>query len=231
MQRELLPKRHLDVEGWQVRYHYQPLQLVSGDYCDVIACPNQAGEFYFMLGDASGKGVAASMLMAQLHGIVKTLVSNGLDVPELLERASRAFCESTLAPYFATMACGRVGRDGQMEICNAGHCPPLVLRAGKITRIETTGLPLGLFCNGQYSCQCLNLDPGDFLVLYTDGLSESRNSFEEEYGEDRLSALVERSATLPPESLISAILDDVAVFAGGMPASDDLAVMVVRRTR
>lgn len=229
MQRGLLPKHDLDLDGWQIRYHYQPLQLVSGDYCDVIARPADAGSFYLLLGDASGKGVAASMLMAQLHAIVRTLVAEGFAVHELVERVSRAFCESTLAPHFATLACARAWANGQIEICNAGHCPPLVVSGGKVTRVETAGLPVGLFCSGRYSYQRLHLAPGDSLVLYTDGLSEARNLDDREYGEGRLASLVEDGSALPPEALIDMILEDATAFREGAPASDDLAVMVVRR--
>ena len=150
IQRELLPQEDLTLDGWQVAYHYRTLGPVSGDYCDVIKSPEGGKDWFFILGDASGKGVAASMLMAHLHAIFRALVATGLPMRQLVERASRVFCESTVSPYFATLVCGRARTSGEIELCNAGHCRPLVIQEGQVTRLEATGLPLGLFCEGQY---------------------------------------------------------------------------------
>jgi phosphoserine phosphatase RsbU/P len=190
LQRELLPKKNLSLDGWEVSYHYEPLGMVSGDYCDVVIHENESKGLFFALGDASGKGFAASMLMAQLHAILRTLIATGLPVQALVERAGRVFCESTMSSLFATLICGRAGASGEIEICNAGHCPALLVQAGKVTRLEATGVPLGLFCTGTYPPQRARLAPGDSLFLYTDGLSEARSSNNEEYGEDRLAEVL-----------------------------------------
>jgi len=230
IQRELLPQEDLAFDGWQVAYHYRTLGPVSGDYCDVIKSPEGGKDWFFILGDASGKGVAASMLMAHLHAIFRALVATGLPMRQLVERASRVFCESTVSPYFATLVCGRARTSGEIELCNAGHCRPLVIQEGQVTRLEATGLPLGLFCEGQYSVEALRLRPGDTLLLYTDGLTEARNPADEEYGEERLSNLAGDRHVPRPRALVDACLDDLTTFLSGTPLKDDLTLMAICRT-
>jgi sigma-B regulation protein RsbU (phosphoserine phosphatase) len=229
LQRELLPKQHLSFGGWQVSYHYQPLGMVSGDYCDVVIHEDGSKGVFFALGDASGKGVAASMLMAQLHAILRTLIATGLPVQALVERAGRVFCESTMPTFFATLICGRAGVSGEIEICNAGHCPALLVQAGKVSRLEATGVPLGLFCDGTYPPHRVQLAPGDTLFLYTDGLSEARSSDNEEYGEGRLAEVMAQRHGLAAHDLIPACLEDLREFRRGAPLADDLTLMTIRR--
>jgi len=229
MQRELLPRQGLKHHGWEIAYHYQPLGPVSGDYCDVITRNSDGDGLLFVLGDASGKGVAASMLMAHLHAIFRTLVATGLPVHELVRQAGRVFCETTMSPYFATLVCGRATASGEVEICNAGHCPPLLVRGPEVTSLEATGLPLGMFCDGGYSARRLTLAPGDTLFLYTDGVSECRSESHEEYGEERLARAVAEGRSLPLEALVRTTMNHLADFRGGAPVLDDLAVMAVRR--
>jgi sigma-B regulation protein RsbU (phosphoserine phosphatase) len=229
VQRELLPKQDLSFAGWQTSYHYEPAGPVSGDYCDLVIHENESQGLFFALGDVSGKGVAASMLMAHLHAIFRTLIATSLPVHELLERASRIFCESTMSTLFATLVCGRAGISGEVEVCNAGHCPALLLRREEVIRIESTGVPLGMFCAGHYSPQKMRLAPGDTLFLYSDGLSEARSATDEEYGEGRLTQVLMQGHSLPPRALIQACIEDVAAFRSGAPLADDLTVMAVHR--
>lgn len=229
IQRELLPKPDLAFEGWEVSYHYRTLGPVSGDYCDLVTGANGKKELFFILGDASGKGVAASMLMAHLHAIFRTLIAADLPVDQLVERASRLFCESTASPYFATLVCGRARTSGEVELCNAGHCPSLLIQAGEVIKLEATGLPLGLFCEGHYSVRSLQLRPGDSLLLYTDGLTEARSVSDEEYGEARLLRLIGGHHAFGPRDLVHTCLNDLARFLSGAPLKDDLTVMAIHR--
>jgi sigma-B regulation protein RsbU (phosphoserine phosphatase) len=230
IQKELLPKSDLAFDGWEVSYHYEPLGPVSGDYCDVVLPAGESKSLFFLLGYAAGKGVAASMLMSHLHAIFRTLISTGLPVHQLVERASRIFCESTLAPYFATLICGRADAAGEIKICNAGHCPALLLRRGEAEQLGATGLPLGLFASGDYPSQRLRLDRGDTLFLFTDGLIEARSPAGAEYEVARLTRTLILHGSLSPRDLLQACLEDLAAFRSGTPLMDDLTVMVVRRT-
>jgi len=158
------------------------------------------------------------------------LISTELPAQALVERASRIFCETTMSTFFATLICGHADSLGGIELCNAGHCPALVGQQGKVTRLEATGVPMGMFCDGRYSTQQVRLAPGETLFLYTDGVSEARSYADEEYGETRLVEFMAQQSQLPPEALIRACLDDLDAFRSGQPLLDDLTIMAIQRT-
>lgn len=229
IQVKLLPPHSQQIDGWEVSYHYQPAGAVSGDYCDLIRAADQT--LHFVLGDVSGKGVAASMLMAHLNAMFRTLVSINLPLEQMMERASRVFCESTLPTQFATLVCGRATSDGEVELCNAGHLPPLLVQQGKVTSIAATGLPVGIFCSESFSTTRLQMQKGDTLFLYTDGLSESLDGDGREYGAERLSSLLTENASLPTDSMISLCRQQLHTFAEGRVPRDDLTLMAIRRAK
>ena len=226
VQRNLLPQKGLCAAGWETSYHFAPLGAVSGDYCDLI--PSSEG-LLFLLGDVSGKGVAASMLMAQLHALFRSLTRMSLPLAEIVDHVNRFFCESALAGQYATLICGLAKPKGEIEIHNAGHCPAVVAGRDRVLSVEPTGMPLGMFLETQFSALSVQLDPGDTLFLYTDGLSEASNS-SDEYGLDRVIALVRQHAARQPAELISACLDDVRSFTNGTPGFDDMTVLALRRS-
>ncbi len=227
IQRALLPASELSIDGWDIGYHYQPALVVSGDYCDVI--PSADGGFYFMLGDVSGKGVAASMLMAHLHAMFRTLISLDLPLTALMERASRAFCESTLPTHYATLVCGHASVTGEIEACNAGHLPMIVTTAAGPTLVASSALPIGMFCSEQFRGHRLQLARGETIVLVTDGITEMENPAGDDYGIDRIAGVVHRNRALPVSSLIAESLRDVAAFAGLSRQTDDVTMLAIRR--
>jgi len=227
VQRGLLPGHNLDRDGWHICYHYEPAGLVSGDYCDVI----DAGEagLYFIVGDVSGKGVAASMLMAHLHAMFRALISVGLPLKCMLESASRLFSESTLPNQYATLVCGRALSNGKVEISNAGHPSPLIARAGHVRPLEAANLPIGMFATGEFSVSELTLDPGESIVIYSDGVSEAMDSSGAEYGIQRLRDLIEREQEPRPSTLLSACREDLTTFRGSAAKTDDITLFVLGR--
>jgi sigma-B regulation protein RsbU (phosphoserine phosphatase) len=229
LQRGLLPRQHSAFACWEVFYHYQPLGVVSGDYCDVVTHQNECEDVYFALGDVSGKGVAACMLMRQLHAIFRSLIVSGMTLQELVERASRVFCQSTISSLFATLVLVRAGQAGGIEVCNAGHCPALLSQGGKVLELGATGVPLGLFCEGVYPTQNAQMARGDTLLLYTDGLSEARSPNEADYGAERLKELLVSNLDLSAQALVAACIDDLDAFRAGAPLLDDLTIMAIRR--
>jgi serine phosphatase RsbU (regulator of sigma subunit) len=148
-------------------------------------------------------------------------------VAQLVERANQIFAETTMRPYYATLVCGKASMDGDVEICNAGHCPPLVLHDGAVSPIDSTGFPVGMFRQKSYTASRVRIDKGDRLLLYTDGLSEARDHQSTEYGAARLRSLLSESHHLPAGALISRLLEDVHSFSSGLPISDDLTVMAI----
>ena len=227
IQGALIPKPSLSPCSWEVGYHYEAAGPVSGDFCDFMSL--DGGDLLFLLGDVSGKGIAASVLMAHLHAIFRSLITLDLPAGEMVERANRIFFDFTMSTYFATLVFGRASRFGEVEICNAGHCPPLLVRAGEVTHIEATGLPVGMFSRERYTVEKLQLSPGDSLFMYTDGLSEARNRSDAEYGVDRLAKLMSDHRGLQSQVLIDACLRDLAAFQSGTEKTDDLTIMSIRR--
>jgi sigma-B regulation protein RsbU (phosphoserine phosphatase) len=225
IQGESLPKQNLKINGWEVAHYYQPAGMVSGDYCDLVV--TDTGELYFMIGDVSGKGIAASFLMSRLHAIFRSLIGTGLTVCQLVERANGVFAETTMRPYYATLVCGKASPNGEIEICNAGHCAPLHLQGDRVTPIPATGLPLGMFGNESYAATTIHAGKGDRLLLYTDGLSETRDRNDTEYGKDRLQVMLNQLHALPTPALVTGLVEDARMFAEGLPLGDDLTLMAV----
>lgn len=227
IQAGLLPQPSLKIDGWEVAFHYQPARIVSGDYCDLISGSDRS--LVFMLGDVSGKGVAASMLMAHLQAMFRTLISIDLPLETMLERASRVFCESTLPSHYATLVCGKADASGAIEISNAGHLPPLLIHHGKVTSVEATGLPVGVFCSQHFTVDKLQMDAGDTLFLYTDGFSETLNGAGSEYGIERLAEVLAENHALSPKEMIAECLKEVDEFKVRGAFLDDLTLMAIQR--
>jgi sigma-B regulation protein RsbU (phosphoserine phosphatase) len=230
IQTRLLPNRDVNRNGWESHFYYQPAGPVSGDYCDVIPIENDGGGLLLLAGDVSGKGVAASLLMSNLHAIFRSLYFSGMPLTELVMRANHVFCENTMSGFYATLLCGLAHSSGEVEIVNAGHLPPMLLRDGEITTLASTGLPLGLFCDSQYSVCRLQMSPGDVLVFYTDGLTEARNGADEEYGAERLLDSLKACHRLAAKEVANRCVSDLQRFLSGTRMTDDLTVMVVRRS-
>ena len=226
VQQDMLPSSPYHAGNWRMAYEYRPAGIVSGDFCDVVA--GRGGDRYFLLGDVAGKGVAASMLMTQMHGMFRALISTGLPLGQLVERASTLFCESTLPTHYATLAAVRALDDGSAEICNAGHVTPMAVQQGRVVPLPTGSLPVGMFCEVDFPVTHVPLAAGDALVLVTDGITEAENAAGAEFGTDRLARVCAASAGQRAEDVVAAILGEVDSYRSG-PLTDDATVMVVTR--
>jgi sigma-B regulation protein RsbU (phosphoserine phosphatase) len=226
IQSRLLPPRDFAAGGWEGHYVYQPHGAVSGDFCDVIP---DGDTTLVLVGDVSGKGVAAALLMSHLSAVFRGLVGSGSDLAGVMGRANRMFGSAIPPGSFATLAAARLGPTGAIEISNAGHVPPLY-HNGKVHRLPPDGVPLGLFCESVYTTQSLQLQPGERLVLATDGLVESTDPSHKEFGLEAVAAVIAEHPDVEPRKLASLLIDEVGRFRQGRPPTDDTAVMVVRRT-
>jgi len=227
IQARLLPPGEVTLKHWAAHYRYQAAGAVGGDYCELIPSPD--GEsLFFAVGDVSGKGVAASLLMTHLSAILRSLLPLEMRLTDLIAHANRQFCESTAAEHYATLVCGRTTTNG-VEICNAGHCRPLLLRRNATERIDPTGLPLGLFCGAGYSAREFRLDDGDSLALYSDGITEAQDAEGNEYEEERLTCSLRLHADRDSRTMADGVLQDVAHFRNRAPQNDDITLLIVRR--
>jgi len=228
MQSVMLPESHIRDERWEVFYEYIPAGPLGGDYCDLVR--RDSGELFLILGDAMGKGIAACMIASRLHALFRTLLDMRLPLTEMLDRANRILCGCVLTSgNYATLVCGRATGTGTLEVINAGHLPPLVLRSGGAERILGSGLPLGLFFTSTYEVTRVDLQPGDTLLFYTDGITEERDAEGNEYGHERLQNVAVEQKNLPPEALVRACRQDVAAFAAKSGFSDDFTLLALRR--
>jgi sigma-B regulation protein RsbU (phosphoserine phosphatase) len=231
IQTALLPDPRLEADGWESSYRYEPAGVVSGDYCDLWVTGNGDGALTFAVGDVSGKGVAASLLMAHLQAAFRSLVGAGVSLSETVEQVNRQLLEATIPSHYATLACGRARADGTVEVVNAGHTPPLIARRGSVEALGPTGFPIGLVGDRPYRVTRFRLEEGEALVLYTDGLTEARRGAEEEYGDERLRHFLVKSVNgASARGLVRAMRGDLAGFLGETAPSDDLTLMALRRT-
>lgn len=227
VQRLLLPPAIVRSNGWEAAYLYEPAGPASGDYVDVV--PLDSGDLFFVVGDVSGKGLAASLLMTHLHATVRSLVALRLPFEELLARTNRMFYESVCATQYATLLCGKAGRDGTIALANAGHCPPIVLGNGRATVVPPTSVPIGLFAEAPFPAAQLTLAAGETLVVYTDGVPEATDPAGREYGAERLIVSAAGGTEATPSAMIDACLSDLHRFTAGAERRDDVTLFAIGR--
>ncbi len=226
IQRNLLPINNQSLNGWEFSYHYSPAGPVSGDFTDII--PLNDKTVIFTIGDVSGKGISASLMMSHLHGLIHSLLSFGLPVNEIIEKANRLFSQSTLNTNYATMVAGKAYADGTIEITVAGHNPPLLVKNGDIESVSATGVPVGLFGETQYGLNKFKLGKGDTLLLYTDGLTESSIN-EIEYGEERVIEQLSKSNGEAPKKFVESLINNHKSWLNNSKPIDDITVLAVKR--
>ncbi len=227
IQAGLLPQRDLSAAGWRISYHYEAAGQVSGDYCDLMV---QGKGLYFIVGDVSGKGVAAAMLMANLHAMFRVLIPMGLPLEELVERANRFFCESTLPSQYATLIVGKADDFGNVEICNGGHPAPFHVHTNGVNTIPSATVPVGMFCDQKFSTTRISVVPGESLVIYTDGISEAEGPDGAQYGASALEKALANSRVLGSRDVVNRCMKELSAFRDGSPKLDDQALMVLQFT-
>lgn len=226
IQNGLLPPSDIVVPGWEVAYHYRPAGVVGGDYCDIM--PDDRGGLYFIIADVAGKGVSAAMLTANLRAVMRAMVPLNLPLEKMLSQANRLFCESKLPMQYATLVVGHSTKAGELELINAGHLPALLVHGSQVECFDSNDLPVGMFCDQEFSAVRTRLRPQDTLVLYTDGVSEAQNPKGEEYGRDALRTLLEQTALCCPERLVASCREQVERFRAGAERGDDETLLVIQ---
>ncbi len=228
VQSHLYPRGFPELPGLRMAARSRPSRQVGGDSFDVSATD---GVLVATVADVSGKGVGAGMLAAGIHAGVRVMADMNLSLAEVVARLNRYLHGATPDNRFATLATMRVERDGTIGVVNAGHCPVLIVRRdGAVDSIESSGLPIGLLAaDTVYSEELNTLEEGDFVLFYTDGVTEAESAAEEEFGVERLVEVVRALAGHPAEEVCNAVLDAVERFTGGVTFSDDVTLLVVER--
>jgi len=229
LQRYLLPNGHPEFEGIEVAARNRPAAEVSGDLYDFHPTPGEC--FGALSGDVSGKGAAAALYAALTSGLIRSLAAKHHQPKVLLGAINRALLERQIeARYLVALYAHWEPAEKTMTIANAGHPPPLLMRGGKVETIEVGGTPLGLFPGGEYDEVTIQTQPGDVFVTASDGVSEAYNAEGEQYGEERLTALLLGLPNATPVELLDAIFADVQRFSGREMPADDCTVVIIRTT-
>ena len=226
IQRTLLPDR-LPNEGFlHAAASSQACFQVGGDYYDVM--PISEDLWGAVVVDVSGKGVSAALLASLLQGAFFASAADRRNLAEIMSRVNRYVCERSQLRNYATMFYTAIARDGDAVWINAGHCPVLLVRAaGNVELLEASTCPVGLFLESPFQPQTSRLQPGDKLVIYSDGVSEAERGNGEQFGDERLLEVVTRHRQDPAAALHKAIIDNVAVFTAGAPQNDDVTLLVL----
>ncbi len=228
VQAALLPRDHPYVPGWDVWLYTRPANDVGGDLVDYL--PLEDGRLGLALGDVAGKGLGAALLMAKLQSTLRAIAPGYANLADLGVATNRIFRRDGLPNRFISLVYLVLEPDsGHVRLLNAGHLPPVLLRNRSIQELPKGGPALGLMDGAVFTEQEITLAPDDYLIVFSDGLTEARNEAGTFFGYDRLRGLLPRLQGLSAPEAGHRILDHIARFMDGARASDDLSLIVLRR--
>ncbi len=227
IQERLLPDADPEVPGYEITGMNLPTQTISGDFFDYLELPDR--HLGVAVADVSGKGVPAALLAASLQGTLRSHVENIYSIAAIIARANTSLCRSTEPENFATLFYGVLDPEGPLTYVNAGHNPPLLMRAtGEVERLMEGGTVVGTFEGITYVEGRTHIEPNDYLIIYTDGLTDAMHG-DEPFGEARIIETASRTRGAPARVMASVLITEADSFAGPGTASDDMTVVVVRR--
>lgn len=227
VQRELLPCCVPVLQDVQIAFHAEPARIVGGDYYDFFGYKNSHQGV--AIADVMGKGLPASMLMSNLQASLRILGPQYTELDSLMTKLNELFQRNLKLIRFITIFLAAIDtKTGTVEYCNAGHHPPVLWEAStqKIHWLQPTGPAIGLTRNAQFKSDSINIKPGDLLLLYTDGLVESRNGNGEEFGDDRLVSFVQKNHHKSADDFVKNLRDEAARFAKKF--HDDLSLIAIK---
>jgi len=228
VQLALLPDDNPAVGGWGIWMMSRPANDVGGDLADYMRL--DGGRLGLSLGDVTGKGLGAALLMGKLQATIRAIAPDFLSLAELGARINRIFCRDCDPTRFATLVYAELTEDlGLLRILNAGHPPPVVVRAAGVEVLSPEAPPIGMLPDALFVEQHLELQPGDMVLFYSDGLTEARDRDGIFFGEERLYALLPALRSVPVEDAGVRIVEQVDRFIGDARASDDLTVILLQR--
>ena len=232
VQKALLPESLPSITGFEVAGITIPAREIGGDYYDLIKIADD--KFAFVIADVCGKGIPASLLMANIQSIVHSYLQiysdSAYNIEELTQKINKIVCGNTTSDKFITFLWGILNvSDNSFTYINAGHNPPIMIHNDKIYRLEKGGLILGVLEDGiKYESENLTLSKNDIIVFFTDGVTEALDSNGKEFGEERLINLIQTQRNLPAKEILKNITKAVKDFSGDFQA-DDITLIVLKK--
>jgi len=226
IQQALLPKAGRSGSYFRAAAASLPCRSIGGDFYDYVDLSD--GSFGFALGDVAGKGPPAALLSAMMQGIFAAQAAGSDSPSRTIAKVNLALYRRGIESRFVTLMYGSLLPNGKLLYCNAGHNPPLLVSGNSFRRLECGGPIVGLFESASYEEETVTLSPGDWLIVFSDGVSEALSATGEEYGESRILSVVQGNLSLEPQKLLEAVFSDVRSFARGAAQNDDITAMVLR---
>lgn len=224
----LMPERNPRIPGWDVWLFTRPANEVGGDLVDCLRI--QEDRTGLALGDVSGKGLGAALVMARLQSTLRALAPGFDSVADLGVQVNRSFCRDAMRSSFASLTYLEIRPDsGKIRILNAGHMPAFAVKSGSVISMPRGGPALGVLPNGSYGEQETELEPGDLLVVYSDGITEASNEESVFFGIERLEKLLPEMRHMSAEQAGARLLSEVDQFVGSAKPHDDISLLIVRR--
>lgn len=228
IQSRLLPAELPSTDCYVFAGSNKPCKTVSGDYYDVIVRPD--GRIYFVIADVSGKGITAALVMSSVATAFSIFTRNDPSPADLVRELNLTLTPKTSPAKFVTLVAGVLDpKTGVVDYANAGHVPPLVVSSTGVTTLRSTDMVVGLFPHAQYRNQTMKLEPGDSLVLFTDGVTEAENDKEEQLGLTSVADLLQPFHGRSADAILSAIEAHVLAFAGDVTMGDDVTLLTISR--
>ena len=234
IQLSLLPDRPPTVPGWEFAAFYQAARRVGGDLYDFIQLPKQADKLGLVIADVAGKGIPAALFMASCQTILRMQAIANNSSADVLEQTNRLILQSNRTGLFLTAFYAQLNlSNGEFEYANGGHDPLIWYRAsqGQCQTLTSHSYLLGYFSNFKTEERKIKIDPGDFLVFYTDGITEARDQDGNFFEEERLLSAIMTNKEANAQGVLQKIIDDTNEFIGDAQQSDDFTILVVKRTK
>jgi sigma-B regulation protein RsbU (phosphoserine phosphatase) len=232
LQRSFVPLVAPEVPGWALASHYEPAREVGGDFFDIFAPRGRRHELAVVVADVTGKGIAAALLMAFARPLIHAAIDHARRPAVALERTNRILVEERRAALFITALCVYLDtQSGDFVLANAGHEPAFIIRANgwRLEEFDAPGPLLGAFPRIPLEERTGHLEPGDVLLLYTDGVTDARGPDGSRFGDDRYRSAIGGAEGATAQALVDAIVGAVRAFQADEPAADDLTLVVARR--
>ncbi len=230
VQRRMLPQHDPVIAGIDVAARYVPSLQLSGDFYDFIRLGDD--NWGFAIGDVAGKGIAASLLMASVRASLRAYAHDLYHLDDVIRRVNVALCRDTLDGEFVTLWYGVVDpATGRLTYCNAGHEPPILVRKGHVIPLDAGGMIVGVDREQCYDKGILQLEPGDLVLLYTDGLPDAMNAEGHRFGRKRMEAVVREIAADPGGSAkagLDTLLHHLRAHTASLRGSDDTTLVLLR---